>query len=164
MKRRQTSGGHDWKPAMTLKTDPREPTPAALLRSWADRYAPQIRARFRAVRAALRKRLPTANELVYDYGNALVISYAPADKGIDGILAIRVSAGGVALYFNQATQLPDPKRLLKGTGKQARFIMLESAGRLTHPDVNALIVAAVRQARVGLPATGKGSLVIKSAR
>jgi hypothetical protein len=110
----------------------------------------------------VRKRFPTANELAYDYSHALVIGYSPADRGIDAIVAVRACATGVSLYFSQGPQLPDPKRLLRGSGKQTRFIQLEAASQLAHLDVEALIAAAIDQARVPLPSKGKGSLIIKS--
>src|SRR3954471_5289588 len=72
------------------------------------------------------------------------------------------SATGVSLYFSQGPQLPDPRRLLRGSGKQVRFIQVEAASQLAHPDVEALIVATIDQARVPLPSEGKGSLIIKS--
>jgi hypothetical protein len=146
-----------------VKPNSKELTPEAQLRAFIDKLDPKIQKLFRAVRAAVRKRFPTANELVYDYSDALVVSYAPADKGIDGIVALRASATGVSLYFSQGPQLPDPKRLLRGSGKQVRFMQLESASQLAHPDVDALIAATVLQARVPFPATGKGDLIIKSA-
>jgi hypothetical protein len=110
----------------------------------------------------VRKRFPTANELAYDYSFALVLGYAPAEQGIDSIVAIRASATGVSLYFSQGPKLPDPKGLLRGSGKQTRFIQLETASQLAHPDVEALIAATIDQARVPLPSKGKGSLIIKS--
>ena len=110
----------------------------------------------------MRKRFPTANELAYDYSHALVIGYAPADRGIDSIVAIRASATGVSLHFSQGPQLPDPKGLLQGSGKQTRFIQVEAASELAHPDVEALIAATIDQARVPLPSKGKGSLIIMS--
>jgi hypothetical protein len=110
----------------------------------------------------VRKRFPTANELVYDYSNALVIGYSPSDRGIDGVVAIRASDTGVSLYFSQGPQLPDPKRLLRGSGKQVRFIQVEAAGQLAQPDVEAFFAATIDQARVPLPSKGKGSLIIKS--
>ena len=59
--------------------------------------------------------------------------------------------------------MPDPKRMLLGSGKQVRFIQVEAASRLTHPDVEALLAATIDQARIPLPPRGKGSLIIKSA-
>ena len=59
-------------------------------------------------------------------------------------------------------QLPDPKKLLLGSGKQTRFVRLEAARQLAHPDVEALIVAAIDHARVPLPSKGKGRLIIRT--
>jgi hypothetical protein len=147
---------------MTEKPESRKSTPEAQLRASIDKLDPEHQKLFRSVRAAVRKRFPTANELAYDYGHALVISYAPADRGIEGIVAIRADATGVSLYFNQGPLLPDPKGLLRGSAKRTRFIPVEAAGRLAHPDVEALLAAAVAQARVPLPSQGKGHLLIKS--
>ena len=148
---------------MTVKPDSTKRTPEAQLRAYIDKLDPKIQKLFRSVRAAVRKRFPTANELAYDYSNALVIGYSPADRGIDSIVAIRACATGVSLYFSQGPQLPDPKRLLRGSGKQVRFIQVEAASQLVHPDVEALIAATIEQARVPLPSKGNGSLIIKSA-
>ena len=127
-----------------------------------DRFDPKNQKLIRSVRAAVRKRFPTANELAYDYNRHFVIGYSPTDRGIDGIVAIRASATGVSLDFSQGPQLPDPNRLLRGSGKQTRFIQVEAASQLAHPDVEALIAATIDQARVPLPSEGKGSLIIKS--
>jgi hypothetical protein len=147
---------------MAVKPDSSKRAPEAQLRACIDKLGPKNQKLFRSVRAAVRKRFPTANELAYDYGSALVIGYAPSDRGIDAVVAIRATAAGVSLYFNQGPELPDPKGLLRGSGKQTRFIEVEAASHLAHPDVKALIAAAIDQARVPLPSTGKGSLIIKS--
>ena len=148
---------------MTVKPDSTKPAPEAQLRAYIDKLDPKIQKLFRSVRAAVRRRFPTANELAYDYGHALVIGYAPGDRGIDAIVAIRASATGVSLYFSQGPELPDPKRLLRGSGTQIRFIQVEAASDLAHPDVDALIAAAIDRTKVPLPPEGKGSLIIKSA-
>ncbi len=147
---------------MTVKPESKGPKPEARLRAFIARLDPKNQKLFRSVRAAVRKRFPAANELAYDYADALVIGYAPADRGVDAVVAIRACAAGVSLYFSQGPRLPDPKGLLRGSGKQTRFIQMEAASRLAHPDVEALIAAAVAQARIPLAATGKGSLIIKS--
>ncbi len=137
-------------------------TPEAHLRTHLDKLDPKTRRLFRSVRTQMRRRFPTANELAHDYGDALVIGYSPADRGIDAIVAIRASATGVTLYFSQGPQLPDPMRLLRGSGKQVRFIEMAAASELADPDVEALIAGAIDQARVPLPANGKGRLIIRS--
>ena len=73
-----------------------------------------------------------------------------------------MSAKGVALSFYWGATLPDPKGVLLGSGKQNRFVRLESAATLREPAVAALIRAAVAQAKTPLPATGGGITMIKS--
>src|SRR5689334_23290989 len=68
-----------------------------------------------AMRKSLRKRLPSAHEVVYEYGNlgAVVISFSPSEQGYEGVLAIRADADGVKLYFTSGKELPDPQKLLQ---------------------------------------------------
>jgi len=103
------------------------------------------------------------NLFFWNYNNSIVISYSPTDHGIDGIVAISARATGVALYFNQGHHLPDPKKLLQGSGKQTRFVPVDAASKLADPDVEAMIAAAIDQARVPLPSQGKGKLMIRGA-
>jgi hypothetical protein len=149
---------------MTTKPDGKEIVPEAQLRAYVDKLDPKNQKLFRSVRSAVRKRFPTANELAYDYGHALVVGYAPADRGIDAIVAIRACATGVSLSFGQGAKLPDPKGLLRGSGKQTRFIPVGAARELAHPDVEALMAASVDQVTLPLSSEGKGSLIIKSDR
>jgi hypothetical protein len=127
-----------------------------------DRLDPNIRKLAASVRTALRKRFPTANELVYDYPSSLVIAYSATDRGIDGILSIAARKNAVELYFNNGPGLPDPKKLLQGSGKQTRLIPITAVKQLAHPDVKALIAAAIGLASVPLSAKGEGNLVIKT--
>jgi len=71
-------------------------------------------------------------------------------------------ANGVGLCFIHGASLPDPKKLLLGSGKQTRFIRLESATTLARPEVEALIAAAIAQAKTPLPKSGRGKLIIRS--
>ncbi len=147
---------------MTTKIDRSNPTPEAQLQSFNDRFDPKHQKFIRSIRDALRKRFPTANELAYDYSSFFVIGYSPTEHGIDGIVTIAARADRVDLYFSHGPQLPDPKKLLMGSGKQTRFIRLESARQLAHPDVKAFIAAAIELARVPFSSKGKGSLIIKT--
>ena len=146
---------------MVVKTDSKTPSPEAQLRSYIDRFDPKDQKLIRAIRAAVRKRFPTANELAYDYSSLVVISYSPTEQGIDAIVAIDARKDGVRLYFKQGPKLPDPKKLLMGSGTQVRFINLEAASKLAHPDVEALIAAAIDQAKIPLPSKGKGRLIMR---
>jgi hypothetical protein len=116
----------------------------------------------RAVRKALRKRFPTANEMVYDNYNFFVIGYSPTERPSDAIISMAARANGVGLCFIHGASLPDPKKLLLGFGKQTRFIRLESAAALARPEVEALIAAAIAQAKAPLSESGRGKLIIRS--
>jgi hypothetical protein len=135
------------------------------LRTLIAKFTPKEQTLIRALRRALRKRFPTALELVYDYSSSLVIAYAPTERGSDALVAIAARADGVRLFFNNSgTPLPDPTKILRGSGKEARFIPLESVALLARPEVRSLIAAAVAQAKIPLPETGGGTLIIKSSR
>ncbi len=55
----------------------------------------------------MRKRLPSAQEMVYDNYNFFVIGYSPTDRPSDAILSITARAGGVGLC-SQGAKLADP--------------------------------------------------------
>lgn len=115
-----------------------------------------------AVRRWLRKRLPTAHELVYEYRDWFVISYSPNEHGYAGILAIRANADGVKLYFNGGRELPDPENMLRGSGKQMRWIHMETASALARPEVASLIEEAIALNRVPFASAVREPVVIRS--
>lgn len=135
----------------------------AEIRGLVARFAPAHARLIGAVRRALRKRLPTAYEVVYEYRDWFVISYSPNDRGYEGVLAVRGSADGVKLYFNRGKGLPDPEKLLRGSASQTRWIPLEAASTLARPAVATLIAEALARNRVPFAPTGLGPVVIRSA-
>ena len=78
------------------------------------------------------------------------------------IVSLAARANGVGLCFLHGARLPDPNKLLLGSGKQTRFIRLETARTLSHPDVEALLSAAIRLAKKPLSPAGRGKLIIRS--
>ena len=126
------------------------------------RFEPPVAALLRSCRAALRKRLPTAVEQVYDNYNFLAIGYCTTERTSDCLVSLAGSAKGAVLSFYYGAELPDPQGILLGSGKQNRFVRLESAAALRAPQVEALIAAAVEQAKTPLPATGRGYTMVKS--
>jgi hypothetical protein len=134
----------------------------AELAGFIDKFTPEMARAIRAVRAALRKRLPTANELVYDNYNFFVIGYSPTLRPSDSFVSLAADGHGVRLAFYWGSRLPDPAGILLGSGNQNRFIRLESARDLGKPAVEALIRAAAAQGKAPLPTTGRGTLVIRS--
>ena len=111
----------------------------------------------------MRARFPSAIQMVYDNYNFLVIGFGPTERASEAIFSIALHARGVSLCFLQAApKLRDPKKLLKGSGKQARHIRLENAAILDRPAVKALMSQALKRAAVPLDSTSRGSLIIKS--
>ena len=132
------------------------------LDSFIDKFEPGHRSLIRAVRKALRKRFPTAYELAYDNYNFFVLGYSPTERPSDSILSMAAGANGVGLCFIRGASLPDPKKMLLGSGNQTRFIRLESAAVLARPEVRALVAAAVAQATTTFRTKGRVELIIRS--
>jgi hypothetical protein len=132
------------------------------LKSFIAKFEPRHQALIRAVRKALRKRFPTAYELAYDNYNFLVIGYGPTERPSDAIVSMAAAANGVGLCFLRGASLPDPHGMLLGSGKQTRFLRLESVEVLARPEVEALVAAATARAKAPLRAGGRGKLIIRS--
>jgi hypothetical protein len=132
------------------------------LKGFIDKFEPAQQALIRAARKALRKRLPTAHELVYDNYNFFVIGYGPTGRPSDAILSLTGAAKGVGLCFIHGASLPDPQKILLGSGNQTRFIRVDSVEILARPAIEALIKAAIANAKTSLPSEGRGSLIIRS--
>lgn len=137
-------------------------SPAAQLAAFISKYDPAVGRLVRATRAAMRRRFPTALELVYDNYQFLAIGYSASERASDCIASLAVSPRGVALSFYYGSTLPDPGKVLQGAGNQNRFIRLTSAATLAEPAVAALLRAATAQARTPLPSSGRGRTIIKS--
>jgi len=132
------------------------------LQSFIDKFEPKHRATIRAARKALRKRFPTANELAYDNYNFFVIGFGASERPSDCFVSIAAAANGVGLCFIHGASLPDPARILCGSGKQTRFVRLLSADVLEQPEVHALLRIAAERASVPLPRSGGSKLIIRS--
>ncbi|HUJ13872.1 MAG TPA: hypothetical protein VL284_08810 [Thermoanaerobaculia bacterium] len=137
-------------------------TPEQQLRDFIGKFTPAHRKLIRSVRAKLRKRFPTANELAYDNYNFFVIGYGPTEKPSDCFLSIAAAANGVGLCFLRGASLRDPHKILQGSGKQTRFLRVPSPDVLGRTAVAELIDAAVAQSKEPLPARGRGRLIIRS--
>ena len=122
-----------------------------MLAGFIAKFTPEMAALIHAARLKIRKRIPRALELVYDNYNFFVIGYGPNEKAGDAIFSLAAQAKGLSLCFLQGAGLPDPGGLLRGSGNVVRNIRLESADTLDHPDVRALIEAALEKAKTQLP-------------
>ena len=139
-----------------------EPSPSRALASFISKFDPAVARTIRSCRAALRKRFPTANEIVYDNYNFFVIGYSSSERPSDCIVSIAAASNGVGLSFYYGSTLPDPEKRLLGNGKQNRFIRLPDAAVLDEPAVETLLQAAAEQGTVPLRSSGRGRTIIKS--
>lgn len=132
------------------------------LKGFIAKFEPKHQALIRSVRKALRKRFPSENELVYDYSKFFVIGCSPTERGSDSVIAIASGANRLRLCFNQGAKLPDPKKILLGSGKQTRFIWIDSPRTLRLPEVEALLKTAIDRAKAPFRPSGRAKLIIKS--
>ena len=137
--------------------------PETQLDGFLAKYTPEIAALAKDIRAKMRKRLPGAFELVYDNYNALAIGFGPSERASDAIFSIALFPRWVSLFFLQGAGLLDPHKLLKGKGKQARHIVVHDASVLDEAPVEALIIGALRAAKLPVePKSHRGRLIVKS--
>ncbi len=133
------------------------------LAGFIDKFDPKMAALIRAARKKMRALLPGATEMVYDNYNFFVIGYGPGEeRPSDAIFSLAAQAKGLALCFLQGAKLPDPHKLLRGSGNVVRNIRLESIATLDQPEVRDLIAVALARAKVPMDAAAKQNLVIKS--
>ena len=119
-------------------------TPAKQLAGFVAKYDRAVSQLARAARSALRKRLPTAIELVYDNYQFLAIGFSAMERASDCLVSLAISSKGVALSFYYGSSLPDPDGLLLGSGNQHRYVRLDSPATCAVPTVEALIRAAIK--------------------
>lgn len=137
-------------------------TPEEQLESFIAKFDRILGKQIRECRSAMRKRFPTANELVYDNYNFFVIGYCTTQRPSDCVVSLAINAKGIGLSFYHGATLPDPSRILQGSGKQNRFVRLDSVDSLRRPEVEDLLDAAQAQADPPFVKSGRGMLVIRS--
>jgi hypothetical protein len=77
--------------------------------------------------------------------NSGLIAYGFRGSGYEGLVfAIMPHRKHVNLMFSKGTQIPDPARLLSGTGKQARHVRITSEAETQNPALRQLLQAALK--------------------
>jgi hypothetical protein len=137
-------------------------TPKEELDGFIDKFSPEVGALARKVLVKMRKRLPGAVELVYDNYNALAIGFGPTEHASEVIFSIALYPRWVSLFFFVGVDLPDPQKLLRGTGNRARHIVLEDPAALDKPAIRALMTHALKRAAKPLDGKSPNRIVIKS--
>ena len=137
-------------------------SPAGQVEGFISKFDPPVAKLARSARRAMRKRFPTAVELVYDNYSALAIGFSSTERTSDVIISVAVYVSGVIIYFMYGRSLPDPKRLLQGSGKQGAFIRFTDISVLDDPAVGALLTAAEKRTKPPLRSSGRGYTIVKS--
>jgi hypothetical protein len=139
-------------------------SPARQLAGFMAKFTPAIAKEGRAALTRVRRLVPpSAVQMVYDNWNGLVVGFGPNERPSDAILSILVTIDHVTLCFiNDAPSLPDPVKLLKGSGNVVRHIRLTSARDLDAPAVKTLIKEAIRRSDVPFATRGPSKVIIKA--
>lgn len=137
-------------------------SPEQTLEGFIAKYDPEIAAQARQVLAKMRARLPGAVELVYDNYNALAIAFGPSERTSEAIFSVTLYPRWVSLFFVRGAELRDPQRLLQGSGKEIRHIVLKEPALLDRPAVRALMAQALERTAFPLDPSRPNRIVIKS--
>ena len=99
-----------------------------------------------AIREVVLEEAPEAVES-FSKGYSVAIGFSFTGKPLkDGFCWIATSSHYVNLGFNRGALLPDPNRVLAGTGKYNRHISIRNEDDLNRPAVRRLLQAAIEQA------------------
>jgi hypothetical protein len=104
-------------------------------------YSPEVRKLAMATRAFVLEVIPGALELVD--ANSKVVGYGFGTGYKDMVCSIIPNQKGVTLGIGWGTELPDPQKLLEGTGKVHRHVKVKSQSDLEVPALKALLEAAL---------------------
>ena len=109
-------------------------------------YDPQVSSLALALREIVLEEAPKAIESLAK-GYAVAIGFSFTGKPMkDGFCHVVAYSTHVNLGFNRGAQLPDPARILKGTGKSIRHITFRSHEELENPLIRRYLQAAIEQA------------------
>src|SRR5262249_1254309 len=111
---------------MTRRPDPR-------LLKFLEAYDPGISTLALRLREMVLEEAPDAPEMIYDAYNAVAFGFSYTGRLKEAFIHIASYAGHVNLGFNYGATLPDPHRVLRGTGKQVRHIKIASPSDLELP-------------------------------
>ncbi|HEY4070513.1 MAG TPA: hypothetical protein VGM04_03035 [Sphingomicrobium sp.] len=132
------------------------------LDTFIDKFTPEVAALTRALLVKMKERIPGSTILVYDNYNALAIGFGPSAKAGQAVLSLAVMPRWVTLCFLYGAGLPDPHKLLKGSGSRVRNIRLHTALAFDDPRLQELISNALDRCEPPINPGREHELVIKS--
>src|SRR5215212_4659537 len=90
------------------------------------KYTSEMVAAASDARTRVQRMVPGGFEFVYDNYNALVFGYGPTERPSEAVLSLAIMPRWVTLCFLKGAKLPDPSKLMKGSGNTVRNVRLES--------------------------------------
>jgi hypothetical protein len=136
----RTKGSKDTKPTKKTATQ-KSASATRTLKEMLAPYPRDVQALARAARALMMEVLPKVKETVDSTGPYITYAYEPGYKGV--VSYITVSKQGVKLGVARGTSLPDPKKLLQGSGKANRHVVIKTPEDLETPGLRPLVRAAL---------------------
>jgi hypothetical protein len=115
--------------------------PTRTLKDMLASYPREVQSLARATRALMMEVLPKVKETVDPTGPYITYAYEPGYNGV--VSYITVSKQGVKLGVARGTSLPDPKKLLQGSGKANRHVVIKTPDDLETPGLRQLVRAAL---------------------
>jgi len=113
-------------------------------------YSPEVRGLALAARAFVLEMIPDVSEMVDLKARIIGFGYSP--RYADQVCMLMPTKVGVNLGIAYAMELPDPKKILEGTGKLHRHVKLASESDLENAALRDLLKAALgRRERLKLP-------------
>lgn len=104
-------------------------------------YSPEVCSLVHETCAVLRKMIPKAIEQVGD--RPPIIAFGFSDKYADLLFSVIPNKGGVTLGIARGTELPDPSRIMQGSGKVHRHVKIKERQDLRNPALKTLLKAAI---------------------
>lgn len=131
-----------YRPLVTAATKaPKGAKPSRTFEDLVAAYPRDVQALARAARSLMLDILPNVEETVDPTGPYISYGYEPGYKGV--VSYITVSQKGVKFGVARGASLPDPKKLLSGTGKGVRHVVINTPDDLRTPGLRQLVRAAL---------------------
>ena len=123
------------------------PPPDPVLLSYLAAYDRHVSSLSLAVREVVLEEAPGAIESI-SRGYAVVVGFSFTGKPLkDGFCHVVTYSSYVNLGFNRGALLPDPARVLAGTGKMIRHLKIQNENDLSRPYLRRYIQAAIESVR-----------------
>jgi hypothetical protein len=104
-------------------------------------YPAEVRDLAHAARRMLEEALPNMEETLDESARVIGFGYGPGYKNC--VCTLIMSQKGVKIGIAYGATMPDPKKLLRGSGKVHRHVELKSIADLNQPGLKPLVKATL---------------------